>query len=189
MLFNPDITKQAVEIIISVKNKITVHPELIFNDVPVARVESTKHLGIHLDTRLNFSKHVREAVLKANKDISILKFYLYMTDMMHVVEQVQYKAALIGSGCWHGTNREKLYEKLGCKSLYDRRWCRRLCLFHKILNGITPSYLADFIPQRSDISLNLRNRNLNIACRTARYRNSFFPFCITNWNSLDESIR
>ena len=73
MAFNPDITKQAVEIIFSVKNKITVHPELIFNDVPVAREESTKHLGIHLDTRLNFSKHVREAVLKATKGISILK--------------------------------------------------------------------------------------------------------------------
>ena len=27
MVFNPDITKQAVEIIFSVKNKITVHPE------------------------------------------------------------------------------------------------------------------------------------------------------------------
>ena len=29
---------------------------------------------------------------------------------------------------------------------------------------------------------------MNIACRT-RYSNSFFPFCITNWNSLDESVR
>ena len=109
--------------------------------------------------------------------------------MMHPMEQVQYKAALIVSGCWQGTNGEKLYEELGWKSLCDRRWCRRLCLFHKILNGITPSYLADFIPQRSNISLNLRNRNLDIACRTARYSNSFFPFCITNWNSLDESVR
>ena len=53
--------------------------------------------------------------------------------MMHLVEQVQYKAALIVSGCWQGTNREKLYEELGWGSLYDRRWCRRLCLFHKIL--------------------------------------------------------
>ena len=73
MVFNPDITKQAVEIIFLVKNKITFHPELIFNDVPVAREESTKHLEIHLDTRLNFSKHVREAVLKATKGFSILK--------------------------------------------------------------------------------------------------------------------
>ena len=73
MVFNLDITKQAVEIIFSVKNKITVHPKLIFNDVPVAREESTKHLGIHLDTRLNFSKHVREAILKATKGISIVK--------------------------------------------------------------------------------------------------------------------
>ena len=206
MVFKPNIAKKAVEIIFSVKFKITVLPELIFNIVPVAREESTKQLGIHLNTRLNFSIHVREAVVKATKGINILKmlskyvdrnilnlsYKLYVrshfdygaviyhdqrTDMMHLVEQVQYKSALIVSGCWHGTNREELYEKLGWKSLLVRRWCRRLCLFHKILNGITPSYLADFTPQRSDISRNLRNRNLNITCRTARYSKSFFPFC------------
>ena len=54
MVFNPDITKQAVEVIFSVKKNKPGHPELTFNGVPVAREDHTKHLGVHLDSRLNF---------------------------------------------------------------------------------------------------------------------------------------
>ena len=71
----------------------------------------------------------------------------------------------------------------------DRRWFRRLNLFYRISNGLATSYLADHIPQRSVTNISLRTRNQNILCRTERYQNSFFPFCIKNWNSLDESIR
>ena len=34
-------------------------------------------------------------------------------DLMSLVEQVQYKAALIVTGCWQGTSREKRYDELG----------------------------------------------------------------------------
>ena len=49
MAFNPDITKQAVEVIFSVKNKKPHHPDLNFNGIPVAREDNTKHLEVHLD--------------------------------------------------------------------------------------------------------------------------------------------
>ena len=73
MIFNPDITKQAEEVIFSVKNIKPIHPALTLNNVPVARVEHTKHLGVYVDSRLNFSKHIREAILKAFNGLSILK--------------------------------------------------------------------------------------------------------------------
>ena len=69
------------------------------------------------------------------------------TDLMSLIELVQYKAVLIVSGCWHGTYRESLYDesnKVG--SLSDRRWFRRLILYYKIYNGVTHSFLADLIP-------------------------------------------
>ena len=82
---------------------------------------------------MNLSKHVREAVLKALKGGSILKYIskyvnrnvidlsykLYVRphldygdvnyhnqrdDLMKLVEQVQYKVALIVSRCWQGTS-------------------------------------------------------------------------------------
>ena len=37
-------------------------PTLTLNIVPVARVEHTKHLGVYLDSCLNFSKPIRESI-------------------------------------------------------------------------------------------------------------------------------
>ena len=62
MVFNPDITKQAIEVIFSVKKKKPEHPELLFSGTLVSREDLTKHLGVYLDSGFNFSKHIREAV-------------------------------------------------------------------------------------------------------------------------------
>ena len=32
---------------------------------------------------------------------------------MQLIEQVQYKAVLVESGCWQGTSCERLYDELG----------------------------------------------------------------------------
>ena len=44
------------------------------NGISVARHDHTKHLGLYLDSALNCSKHVKEAVLVALKGISLLKY-------------------------------------------------------------------------------------------------------------------
>ena len=185
----------------------------------MSREEHTKHLGVYLDSSLNFSKHIREAVMKASKGISLLKYLskyvsrkvldlsykLYVrphldygdviyhnqrADMMDLIEQVQYKAALIVSGCWQGTSREKLYDELGWESLSMRRWSRRMTLFYKILNRITPPYLLDHIPEHRVQNAFLRKKVIRPpSSRTDRYDNSFFPFCINNWNNLDDTIK
>ena len=205
MRFNPDITKQAIEVIFSYKYKKENHPPLLFNNIPVARRESTKHLGIILDERLTFRKHIKEAILKANSGIALLKFLSrYVTrpvldktykmyvrphleygdcifhnqliDAMKSLESVQYQAALIVSGCWQGTSREKLYNELGWESLADRRIYRRFALFYKIKASESPSYLANYIQPIP-------------ARRTIRYERSFFPFCQLGWDDLDENLR
>ena len=219
MLFNPDITKQAIEVIFSVKKKPPEHPELSFNGIPVSREAYAKHLGVYLDRSLNFSKHIREAVIKATKGLSLLKFLskyvsrkvlnlsykLYIrphldygdviyhnqrTDLMKLIEQVQYKAALIVSGCWQGTSREKLYNELGWESLSERRWFRRMTMFYKITNKMTPSYLLDHIPVITIPNVSLRKQITKAPLsRTERYVNSFFPYCINEWNALDNAIK
>ena len=219
MVFNPDITKQAIEDIFSCKDKKPDHPELTFNGIPIARKTFTKHLGVYLDSRLNFSKHIKEKVAIAMKGISFLKmlskyvnrnvlslsYKMYIrphldygdviyhnqrADLMDLVERVQYKAALIVSGCWQGTSRSKLYEELGWESLSNRRWLRRLIVFYKIKNGLAPSYLSDFIPQRNEINMVLRNRsNIIPFTRTQRYENSFFPYTIKAWKNLDNEAK
>ena len=60
MSFNPDLNKQAQEVIFSRKMTKSSHPQVFFNDIPVSRVSFQKHLGIYLDEKLNFNHHIKE---------------------------------------------------------------------------------------------------------------------------------
>ena len=51
MSFNPDISKQAVEVIFSKKKREHEIVPLIFNGIPVKTVVETKHLGMILDKK------------------------------------------------------------------------------------------------------------------------------------------
>ena len=87
--------------------------------------------------------------VRPHLDYGDVIYHIQRADLMNCIEQLQYKAGLIVSGCWQGTNREELYDELGWESLSDRRSFRRLNVFYKISNGLSPPYLADHIPQRS----------------------------------------
>ena len=54
MLFNPDPTKQAQEVLFSRKKNTQNHPTLSINNIQVERASSRKHLGLKLDERLSF---------------------------------------------------------------------------------------------------------------------------------------
>ena len=64
MLFNPDISKQAHEVVFSRKHFKISHPSLTFNSIPVAQVGSLNHLGISLDSKLNFDEHLHNSQSK-----------------------------------------------------------------------------------------------------------------------------
>ena len=57
MSFNPDISKQAQEVIFSRKLKKNPHPPLMFNSNLVNKASSQRHLGIILDESLSFEEH------------------------------------------------------------------------------------------------------------------------------------
>ena len=73
MEFNPDPTKQATEVLFSCKKTSPNHPQLIFNGIAVAKVNDQKHLGLILDSRLSFEKHLNGKIIKAKKYVGILK--------------------------------------------------------------------------------------------------------------------
>ena len=73
MIFNPDLSKQAQEVIFSRKTNKISHPATTFNTVPVAGTSCQKHLGLHLHEKLNFSQHINIKNSKANKGIGIIK--------------------------------------------------------------------------------------------------------------------
>jgi len=209
MKFNPDISKQAIEVVFSCKYGKTkgVHPPLSFNDIPVARKPSTKHLGLTLDEKLSFREHILGAIEKAKKGLSLMKFLskhvnrktLVLTYTMHVrphleygdilfhdcagylmksLESIQYQAGLIATGCWKNTSREKLYNELGWESLSDRRFLRRLLMYKKIISHNSPPYLNDYVLNSPPPTRS-----------TDRYKNSFFPYCFSKWDVLDPALK
>ena len=114
-----------------------------------------------------------------------------LPSLMEKLESVQYSAALAVTGTWRGTSREKLYAELGWESLSSRRWSRRLTLFYKMINNLLPEYTRDPVPQLQQSHYSLRNQDVigQIRARTEKFKFSFYPNCLAEWNELDPEIR
>ena len=72
MTFNPDLTKQAPEVIFSRKTKKLLHPCLSFDNIPLKNSISQKHLGLTLDVKLNFVEHKKSITQKIGKTMGLL---------------------------------------------------------------------------------------------------------------------
>ena len=175
MLFNPDPNKQALEVCFSNKCDKEKYQPLQFNSTDIQIADSQKHLGLILDSKLNFNEHIESKITKCNKIIGLMKklslilsrkslLTIYKSfvrpnldyadiiydkplneSLKRKIEMVQYNAALIITGAFKGTSRDKIYQELGLESLADRRWTRKLIFFHKIILGLLPSYLKDYL--------------------------------------------
>ena len=106
---------------------------------------------------------------------------------MKKLASVQYNAALAITGAIRGTSRDRIYQELG---LGKRRWYRRLCLFWKIVNGKSPIYLKERIPN-IQFSHNTERIKLFSKMRfnNEYYGNTLFLFCVNQWNNLNHRIR
>ena len=60
------------------------------------------------------------------------------------------------TGTIRGTSSEKLYQELGLKSLQQKRWYRKLCIFLKIIKEKSPDYPFSIISKNNS---NHRTRN------------------------------
>ena len=212
------------EVIFSTKRMKPSHPTLFLGNTEIERKSEHKHLGMILDSRLNFQSHIREAIMKARRGIGIIKYLskyvsrdvldqvykLYVRphldygdivyhrfdpnmslDLTRKLEQTQYSAALVVSGVWRGTSRQKLYEELGWENLYDRRWYRRLCHFYSIKTKSSPMYLFEEIPLERDLCYNLRHARVYEPTipRTVCFSNTYFHNALYEWNMLDNEIK
>ena len=216
MLFNPDPIKQAIEVFFSLKRDKVARPPLKFNNNDVQSANSQKHLGLVLDSKRDFNEHVNNKINQCNKSImkklsltlsrnslmTILKTFLDYPDIIYdkpltesfkdKLEMVQYNAALVITGAIKGISRDRIYRELGLESLAEQRWSRKIFFFHKIINGLLPKYLQSYISYCGDRAYRTRpanQKNLRqFATRTKIFESSFFPYCIKEWNNLNEEL-
>ena len=71
MSFNLDATKPAQEAIFNRKLKTVPHPSITFNNNPSSLYRGRKHLGLVLDSKLIFNKHIKHILSKVNKSIEL----------------------------------------------------------------------------------------------------------------------
>ena len=174
MLFNPDPSKPAQEVIFSRKKKVQIYQTISLNNFQIERVSHLKHLGILLYEKLNFKKHINTAIFKVNKGIKKFKHSLPQKSLMTIykafirllidygdiiydqpqsesfcekLELVQYKAALRIPGAMQGTSRHNIYQELGIESLKSRRWYKCLSCMLKIIKEEAPNYFINLVPK------------------------------------------
>ena len=80
------------------------------------------------------------------------------------------------------------------ESLADRRWTRKLFFFHKIILGLLPSYLKDYLIPCDNLRTYLtrsstQKRIKTFPARTKIFESSFFPHCAEAWGNLSEELR
>ena len=72
MSFNPYSTKPTHEVVFVRKNNIH-YPPITFNNLLLKHVQSHKHLGLKLDPKLNFNKHISSILSIVNKLTAVLR--------------------------------------------------------------------------------------------------------------------
>ena len=71
--FNPDPTKQSTEVIFSCKKTIPNHPNICLMELLLLKKNEQKRLSLVLDSSLSFRKHLTNKIIKAKKNLGIIK--------------------------------------------------------------------------------------------------------------------
>ena len=71
--FNPDVKKQATEILFSCKISNQIHPNLYFDGNKVVRHNYQKHLGLTMESNLSFKQHILDKINTAKKCLIMIR--------------------------------------------------------------------------------------------------------------------
>ena len=137
MSFIPDINKQDEKVIFSCKLQKSNHPSLMLNGTTATQSEIQKHLGMFLDSKLDFKEHIQNVLNKVSKTIGLYENFkknlprpplitiyksfirshlgygdiindqVYNVSFHQKIESIQYNAALAITGAIRGTSKRE----------------------------------------------------------------------------------
>ena len=169
--FNPQKTKS---LYISLRKNLNP-PPLTFDGHILENIDSHKHLGIELNTKLTWNNHIDTIAASADKKINLLAHLKHLLDRKTLltmyqsfirpsleygciiwcnctdtdndsIEKVQRRALRIISGGIISTHSKCLYDELAVEPLKVRRDRQVLLMFHKIIHDNVPNYLQELKP-------------------------------------------
>ena len=214
VIFNADKSKQ----VIFSRNDIINSPPIILNNEPIERVSTHKHLGVTLSQNLDWSTHIHNVCLKANRKLSVLRrvklltratldvlykvtvrsvidyglplFYnsLKITDKARL-DKVQYTAGKIVTGALNLTSKHKLDEDLAWENIQTRADFLGLSIFHKIATGDTRPFIRSCMPSRNLSDQTRSDGFVHFPYTKEYHSNSFFPTFTRKYNKINKEIR
>ena len=185
-------------------------------------VDKHKHRGLTISSNNKWTNHIDSNLISASKQVNCLRKLKYQlprtilnklyctcirplleyasevwdgcneTDAKRL-EQIQLNAARIVTGLPIFASLNSLYFESGWEALAQRRETKKLSLMYKIINGETPTYWRDLLPNtaedRSGYTLSNNNNCTIPFARFSSFQSSFFPSTLRLWNGLSNEIR
>ncbi|MES9882305.1 MAG: reverse transcriptase family protein [Sedimenticola sp.] len=182
-------------------------------------VASAKYLGVTISNNLTWNTHIHQITNKANKTLGFVRRNIRTTntkvkehaykalvrpqveyassiwdphtkDLSHKIEMVQRRAARWTLNDYSSySSVTDMLDRLGWRTLEQRRSDARLCLFHKMVTGQVAVPLPQYIEPPNRISrychsMTFRQIHTSKDC----YKFSFFPLAVVQWNSLPKEV-
>ena len=176
-------TKQKLAVLKSQAEQLNLH----IHDKDLDGVQSIRYLGVHIDSTLDWKKHIQEVSKKISRSLGLIKYaksflpldllrnlYTGLVDPhfryfyavwgvcglaeIQQLQKLQNLAAKIITGSNYDAPRKPLIKDLGWKTIEDLIQYGMQIIVYKSRNGVAPQYLYNmFVANSSDSSYNLRN--------------------------------
>ena len=126
---------------------------------------------------------IYKTFVRSNLDYgNIIYDQTYNASFHRKLESIHYSTCLAITGTIRGTSYEKLNQELSLGAV--------ICLYYKIFNNKSPSYLSDYIPSTGRIYSTRHAANVpTMKSKHTFFKNSYIPSKIIKWDKLDQDIR
>lgn len=109
------------------------------------------------------------------------------------LEACQRRAAVACTRAYKRTNTSALLHELGWPKLETRRIFLSHVLMYKLTNDLAPEYMKELLPpiqgHNTDYVTRREKSYIPVRTNTERYRRSFIPTAVRNWNNLSRNDR
>ena len=163
-------------------------PQILLNDTQIENVQSHKHLGIILDTKLSWSNYVDYIHTKCMKRLDIMKKLKYKIDRrsletiykcfirpiieygnflyvgakqihLNKISYIEKEAERLVTGATKRCSTILMESECGWNNLANRRTEQCLLLIYKIINNLSPMYLSDILTNLTQLQNRYSLRN------------------------------
>ena len=181
--------------------------------------ENARYLGVDITSNLSWNTHINKITAKANSSLGFVKrnikvkspkirecayktlvrpqleyastiFDPYTKSNIDKLEKVQRRAARWTTNDYsHYSSVTEMLERLGWRTLQQRRADARLCLLYKIIHELVAISIPHYFEANNRVSKYCHSMSFKQNhTRVDYYKYSFFPLTIVQWNSLPADV-